>query len=104
MHHNMTCFACADWLLFGRVVGVFLTDLVFIDEGNPIYFYEYYHKRLINFPKCKMVYDVWQMIDTCQKVPYKLELNEPLCMYFEVLAHSDENALYAMSLIREPRT
>eukprot|EP00027_Filamoeba_sp_ATCC50430_P001473 CAMPEP_0168550490 /NCGR_PEP_ID=MMETSP0413-20121227/5669_1 /TAXON_ID=136452 /ORGANISM="Filamoeba nolandi, Strain NC-AS-23-1" /LENGTH=481 /DNA_ID=CAMNT_0008580957 /DNA_START=30 /DNA_END=1472 /DNA_ORIENTATION=- len=49
-------------------IGLSLTDLVFVEEGNP----DYLDTGLVNFSKCKLVADVIKNIQRFQRKPYNL--------------------------------
>lgn len=79
-------------------IGIYLTDLTFIDDGN--------HNNvngLINFAKRRLVGNVIENIRTLQQTNYNLvvvpQLRELLCE----LAPHDSEELYQLSLLREPR-
>eukprot|EP01096_Ripella_sp_DP13-Kostka_P006829 TRINITY_DN2466_c0_g1_i8.p1 TRINITY_DN2466_c0_g1~~TRINITY_DN2466_c0_g1_i8.p1 ORF type:complete len:953 (-),score=400.95 TRINITY_DN2466_c0_g1_i8:17-2875(-) len=50
-------------------LGVYLTDLIFIEDGNP----DFLQRGLINFVKCQFVSQVIREIRQYQDVPYCLE-------------------------------
>lgn len=79
-------------------LGVFLTDLTFIEEGNPDKL-----GTLINFKKRLYVYNVLNEIQNYQKVDYTFEADEMVLMCIENLQAVDNDALYKMSLEREGR-
>jgi len=79
-------------------LGVFLTDLTFIEEGNVDKL-----GNLVNFKKRLYVYNVLNEIQTYQKVPYDFEEDETILMCIENLQAVDNDALYKMSLEREGR-
>jgi son of sevenless len=49
--------------------GVYLTDLTFVDEGNP----EIIPPNLINFRKKQLEYDVIVQVLKFQETPYQLK-------------------------------
>jgi len=79
-------------------LGVYLTDLTFMEEGNPDYI-----KRLINFKKRELIYKVIEEIQRYQQKPYNFQLSDPIVSFLTELPHNDEGELYALSLQREPR-
>ena len=55
--------------------GVYLTDLTFIDEGNP----KYVEGNLVNFRKKQLEYDVIIQVLRFQEFPYQFNL---VCLCF----------------------
>jgi hypothetical protein len=83
-------------------VGLYLTDLTFIEEGSPKYL-ERNDLKLINFDKCRKFASVIRDIQTYQYQRYPLEPYpelKDLLMNLEVMP---EEKMYEMSLVREER-
>jgi hypothetical protein len=83
-------------------LGVFLTDLTFIEEGNPDYI-----NGLINFSKRRLVYNVISRVTQLQLAPYNLQpVYQIACLLWhparEFAALTDDD-FYKLSLEREPR-
>lgn len=84
-------------------LGVYLTDLTFIEDGNPDRLK--LNENLINFSKQSKTADVIREIQQYQNQPYCLqpvpELQKFIIDSFQTF--EDENDLYQMSLLIEPR-
>lgn len=78
--------------------GVYLTDLTFIEEGNPNYV-----GNRINFAKQLYIFRVISVIQAYQKFPYNLTPVESIQQFWQSAAKKPENELYKLSLEREPR-
>jgi hypothetical protein len=90
-------FSClVTYLLIHR--GIHLTDLTFIDEGNPTS-----KGDLINFKKQRLTARVIQQIQYFQGVPFNNDIDLELCTYLKELSALDDEGLYQLSLTREPR-
>jgi son of sevenless len=80
-------------------LGLFLTDLTFIDEGNQDFV-----NNKINFVKVQRVSTIIRNIKTYQQTPYDIHLIEPLQNYFdEIDFRLTEDDMYDLSILREPR-
>ncbi|XP_045616711.1 ras-specific guanine nucleotide-releasing factor 1 isoform X2 [Procambarus clarkii] len=81
-------------------LGMYLTDLSFIEEGTP----NFTDENLLNFSKMRMIAHVIREIRHFQQTPYKIEHNPRVTSYLldPTLLLSDDN-LYRMSLDLEPR-
>jgi hypothetical protein len=79
-------------------IGIYLTDLTFIEDGNPKYVND-----KINFVKCKCFAGVIRDMQTYQNTKYEFawepELNEPLME----LTHMTDGDMYKASLEIEPK-
>ena len=84
------------FLLFCR--GTYLTDLTFIDEGNPDKI-----EGLFNWSKRKLIYNVISKIQQYQQTRYQLQVYTLLENYLSNLPKKDGDNLYNISLQREPR-
>lgn len=84
-------------------VGIYLTDLTFIEEGSPKYI-ERNNLKLINFSKCRLFALVIRDIQTYQQTRYALEVYPELRELLLNLEVMPEEEMYKMSLIREERT
>lgn len=81
------------------VLGVYLTDLVFIDEGNPNNL-----QHLIYFAKRKQIANVIREIQQYQQSPYYFQAVPQIQNWIKnIQPIENENQLYKMSLEREPR-
>jgi hypothetical protein len=80
-------------------LGVHLSDLTFIEEGNPDFLDNY----LINFERRQLVGDVVQQIQKCQLADYNLTRVPRLIALLTNLPAMSEKHLYQLSLKREPR-
>lgn len=84
-------------------LGVYLTDLTFIEDGNPDMSVKAHH--LINISKRRKTADVIRDIQQYQAVPYALtpvpEIQEYIQNCMDITR--DVNELYTVSLQREPR-
>jgi len=80
-------------------LGVFLTDLTFIDSGNP----DRIGEGDINFTKQEMIFRIVDQIRSFQSTPYTFTVIQPLFSFLSVLCPLTENQLYACSLWREKR-
>jgi len=78
-------------------IGVYLTDLTFIEDGNPE------SANFINFRKRELVSRILQEIQDFKLLSYNFETIEPLRTYLIELPFMDEDSLYKLSLQREPR-
>lgn len=78
--------------------GIYLTDLTFIEDGNPDT-----SDGLIFFRKRVQLSKVIEFIAKFQEIPYDFEQKEPLYSYLRELPGLVDEALYQLSLIREPR-
>jgi hypothetical protein len=82
-------------------LGVYLTDLTFIEDGNPDYIY-----GLINFFKRKLVYTVISQVKQYQQAAYNLQpVYQISCLLWKPAKERmmDEEEQYRLSLLREPR-
>mmetsp|Transcript_10822 Transcript_10822/g.18090 ORF Transcript_10822/g.18090 Transcript_10822/m.18090 type:complete len:176 (+) Transcript_10822:29-556(+) len=86
-------------------LGVYLTDLTFTEDGNPDYVANKAQpsEKLINFKKHKLVHNTISEIQLYQQQRYDVLKVEPLYTMMVELPNIDESALYALSLVREPR-
>ena len=76
-----------------------MTDITFIEDGNPDYI-----KGLINFRKREFNYNVLREIQQYQLIGYTFELVDNIAHYLtELPLIANENDLYELSLIREPK-
>jgi RasGEF domain/RasGEF N-terminal motif len=81
-------------------IGTFLTDLTFIEDGNPDLV-----DGLINFEKRKLLYSIVKDIATYQQHQYPFPPVEPLCSFLLAMPTiGDEKLLYDLSLSREKRS
>ncbi|KAJ3442232.1 ras guanine nucleotide exchange factor i-related [Anaeramoeba flamelloides] len=79
-------------------LGVYLTDLTFIEDGNPNKI-----NGLINFSKRQLVYTVIEENQRYQSKPYSLQPVHQIATRLEKLQVTDHQELYKKSLKREPR-
>ncbi|KAG8598455.1 hypothetical protein GDO81_002617 [Engystomops pustulosus] len=81
-------------------LGMYLTDLAFIEEGTP----NFTEEGLVNFSKMRMISHIIREIRQFQQTPYRIE-HQPKVTQF-LLDKSqilDEDTLYELSLTIEPR-
>ncbi|XP_059486241.1 ras-specific guanine nucleotide-releasing factor 2-like isoform X3 [Neocloeon triangulifer] len=82
-------------------LGMYLTDLSFIEEGTP----NFTDEGLLNFSKMRMIAHVIREIRHFQQTPYKIELIAKVTNYLlDPTLLLDDDQLYNMSLEIEPRT
>lgn len=85
------------------MLGVYQTDLTFIEDGNPSKF----ASGLINFKKCRLTAAVITELQQYQQKPYNLTQVQPVFEFLEEsqkeAAKFDEKKLYELSLESEPR-
>ncbi|XP_074107053.1 ras-specific guanine nucleotide-releasing factor 2 [Cotesia typhae] len=82
-------------------LGLYLTDLSFIEEGTP----NFTDEGLLNFAKMRMIAHVIREIRHFQQTPYKIELITKVTNYLlDTTLLLEEDDLYRMSLEIEPRT
>jgi son of sevenless-like protein len=85
-------------------LGVYQTDLTFIEDGNPSKF----ASGLINFKKCRLIASVIMELQQYQQKPYNLNQCQPVFDYLQKSQDAanllDDKKLYELSLIAEPRT
>ncbi|KAG7203406.1 hypothetical protein KM043_013474 [Ampulex compressa] len=82
-------------------LGLYLTDLSFIEEGTP----NFTEDGLLNFSKMRMIAHVIGEIRHFQQRPYKIELITKATNYLlDTSLLLNEKDLYRMSLEIEPRT
>jgi hypothetical protein len=79
-------------------LGVYLTDITFIEDGNPDQ-----NEGLINFRKREMVFKVIDEIMTYQQDRYEFSIDHPILSALQELPFNHDEDLYKMSLQREPR-
>lgn len=82
-------------------VGMYLTDLSFIEEGTP----NYSPEGLLNFSKMRMIAHVIREIQHLQNGSYKIELNPRVANYLlDESRHLQDDEMYRCSLAIEPRS
>lgn len=82
-------------------VGMYLTDLSFIEEGTP----NYSPEGLLNFSKMRMIAHVIREIQHLQNGSYKIELNSKVANYLlDASRHLQDDEMYRCSLAIEPRS
>ncbi|XP_050664764.1 ras-specific guanine nucleotide-releasing factor 1-like [Leptidea sinapis] len=81
-------------------LGMYLSDLSFIEEGTP----NYTPEKLLNFSKMRMIAHVIREIRNFQQTPYKIDHIPKVCDFLlePSLAFSEETQ-YDLSLEQEPR-
>ncbi|XP_035667134.1 ras-specific guanine nucleotide-releasing factor 1-like isoform X1 [Branchiostoma floridae] len=81
-------------------LGVYLTDLAFIEDGAP----NFTEDGLVNFSKMRMIAHVIRELRQYQQTPYKIEYDPKVTSYLlDQALILDDDALYAASLQIEPR-
>ncbi|XP_034943189.1 ras-specific guanine nucleotide-releasing factor 2-like [Chelonus insularis] len=82
-------------------LGLYLTDLSFIEEGTP----NFTEDGLLNFSKMRMIAHVIREIRHFQQTPFKIQPIKKVINYLlDTSLLLDEDDLYRMSLEIEPRT
>lgn len=80
-------------------LGVYLTDLTFIEEGNKNEI-----EGLVNFHKRRLVYKVLAEIEQFQLTGYNCNIDPNIMILLTQLNYvQDDTEMYAISLLREPR-
>eukprot|EP00300_Choanocystis_sp_HF-7_P018491 c20054_g1_i4.p1 GENE.c20054_g1_i4~~c20054_g1_i4.p1 ORF type:complete len:435 (+),score=136.95 c20054_g1_i4:37-1341(+) len=83
-------------------LGMFLTDLVFIEQGNHNMIKD--HENVINFEKRRKMAFVIRQIKQLQQEPYPIEEIKPLRdALMEITCDKTQDETYELSLLREPR-
>ncbi|XP_060709319.1 ras-specific guanine nucleotide-releasing factor 1 isoform X1 [Hemiscyllium ocellatum] len=81
-------------------LGMYLTDLAFIEEGTP----NYTEDGLVNFSKMRMISHIIREIRQFQQTAYKIEQQAKVARYLLVQSNvMDEETLYEASLRIEPK-
>uniref|UniRef100_A0A4W3JPQ0 Ras protein specific guanine nucleotide releasing factor 1 n=1 Tax=Callorhinchus milii TaxID=7868 RepID=A0A4W3JPQ0_CALMI len=81
-------------------LGMYLTDLAFIEEGTP----NYTEDGLVNFSKMRMISHIIREIRQFQQNSYKIEQQPKVCISFLLPKYVlDEESLYEASLRMEPK-
>jgi predicted MPP superfamily phosphohydrolase len=78
--------------------GTYLTDITFIEDGNPDYI-----KGLINFRKRELVYLVIREVQQYQLQRYNYEYVDNIAHFLAELPYHTDEELYELSLVHEPR-
>jgi len=79
-------------------LGVHLTDLTFVEDGNPDYV-----GNLINFTKRSLLYEVISKIQQYQQLPYNFHPIHQIQSYIKKYPSLEEAELWPVSLEMEPR-
>uniref|UniRef100_A0AAR2JIQ8 Ras protein-specific guanine nucleotide-releasing factor 2a n=1 Tax=Pygocentrus nattereri TaxID=42514 RepID=A0AAR2JIQ8_PYGNA len=81
-------------------LGMYLTDLAFIEEGTP----NFTEEGLVNFSKMRMISHIIREIRQFQQTPYRIEHQPKVTQYLlDKALIMDEDTLYDLSLKIEPR-
>ncbi|KAM7392302.1 hypothetical protein PAMA_007423 [Pampus argenteus] len=81
-------------------LGMYLTDLAFIEEGTP----NFTEEGLVNFSKMRMISHIIREIRQFQQAPYRIEHQPKVTQFLlDKTAVMDEDTLYELSLKIEPR-
>ncbi|XP_061585424.1 ras-specific guanine nucleotide-releasing factor 2 isoform X4 [Cololabis saira] len=81
-------------------LGMYLTDLAFIEEGTP----NFTEEGLVNFSKMRMISHIIREIRQFQQTPYRIEHQPKVTQYLlDKTFTMDEDTLYDLSLKIEPR-
>uniref|UniRef100_A0A3Q0RBG3 Ras protein-specific guanine nucleotide-releasing factor 2b n=1 Tax=Amphilophus citrinellus TaxID=61819 RepID=A0A3Q0RBG3_AMPCI len=81
-------------------LGMYLTDLAFIEEGTP----NFTEEGLVNFSKMRMISHIIREIRQFQQTPYRIEHQAKVTQYLlDKTLIMDEDTLYDLSLKIEPR-
>ena len=81
---------------------MYLTDLTFIEDGNPDMIQAEGGEE-INFAKRKMVFKVIQEVLLYQQRPYTFPSVDPIRTFLLSFPHGNDKSLYKLSLAHEPR-
>lgn len=79
-------------------LGVFLTDLTFINDGNKDMI-----DGKINWKKIILIHKVLETVRKFQKVPYCFSIQNPAYTLLHQLHSLDDENNYQLSLVREPK-
>ncbi|XP_046717018.1 ras-specific guanine nucleotide-releasing factor 2 isoform X3 [Silurus meridionalis] len=81
-------------------LGMYLTDLAFIEEGTP----NFTEEGLVNFSKMRMISHVIREIRQFQQTPYRIEHQLKVTQFLlDKTIVMDDDTLYELSLKLEPR-
>uniref|UniRef100_H3D7P0 Ras protein specific guanine nucleotide releasing factor 2 n=1 Tax=Tetraodon nigroviridis TaxID=99883 RepID=H3D7P0_TETNG len=81
-------------------LGMYLTDLAFIEEGTP----NFTEEGLVNFSKMRMICHIIREIRQFQQAPYRIEHQPKVTQFLlDKTLVMDEDTLYELSLKIEPR-
>ncbi|XP_072372290.1 ras-specific guanine nucleotide-releasing factor 2 isoform X3 [Scyliorhinus torazame] len=81
-------------------LGMYLTDLAFIEEGTP----NFTEEGLVNFSKMRMISHIIREIRQFQQTPYRIDHQPKVIQYLlDKSIIMDEDTLYELSLKIEPR-
>ncbi|CDQ74927.1 unnamed protein product, partial [Oncorhynchus mykiss] len=81
-------------------LGMYLTDLAFIEEGTP----NFTEEGLVNFSKMRMISHIIREIRQFQGAPYRIEHQAKVTQFLlDKTLVMDEDTLYELSLKIEPR-
>ncbi|XP_068608860.1 ras-specific guanine nucleotide-releasing factor 2 [Brachionichthys hirsutus] len=81
-------------------LGMYLTDLAFIEEATP----NFTEEGLVNFSKMRMISHIIREIRQFQQAPYRIEHQPKVTQFLlDKTLMMDEDALYELSLKIEPR-
>ncbi|KAG5839653.1 hypothetical protein ANANG_G00207190 [Anguilla anguilla] len=81
-------------------LGMYLTDLAFIEEGTP----NYTEDNLVNFSKMRMISHIIREIRQFQQTAYKIDFQPKAAQYLlDNSSVMDEESLYEASLRIEPK-
>ncbi|GAA6068925.1 ras-specific guanine nucleotide-releasing factor 1 isoform X4, partial [Tachysurus ichikawai] len=81
-------------------LGMYLTDLAFIEEGTP----NYTEDNLVNFSKMRMISHIIREIRQFQQTAYKIEHQPKAAQYLLDSSNVlDEESMYEASLKIEPK-
>uniref|UniRef100_A0A8D0GIX0 Ras protein specific guanine nucleotide releasing factor 2 n=1 Tax=Sphenodon punctatus TaxID=8508 RepID=A0A8D0GIX0_SPHPU len=81
-------------------LGMYLTDLAFIEEGTP----NFTEEGLVNFSKMRMISHIIREIRQFQQTSYRIEHQQKVTHYLlDKTLIIDEDTLYELSLKTEPR-
>ncbi|XP_043564174.1 ras-specific guanine nucleotide-releasing factor 2 isoform X1 [Chiloscyllium plagiosum] len=81
-------------------LGMYLTDLAFIEEGTP----NFTEEGLVNFSKMRMISHIIREVRQFQQTPYRIDHQPKVIQYLlDKSIIMDEDTLYELSLKIEPR-